>query len=217
MVGAPPGLTGAARRAAVLALALLTCAAGGAAASDDAYRITGQCREGLAQGGYALRSTDGTLRVQGAFNQGQRVGSFIFWTSGGVRVAHLPFDNDVLAGTVSLWYAGSARPGAESPRKLEATYRQGERHGQTRSWYASGHARGEYEYVDGELRGARAWSESGTAYDEAAARALAERDRAADADYIDTLLAIVRRHLPDCAPPPPRQRADVPNQEERAL
>jgi hypothetical protein len=32
-----------------------------------------------------------------------------------------------------------------------------------------------------------------------AARAIAERDRAADVDYLDTLLRDVRRHLPDCA------------------
>jgi hypothetical protein len=215
-VGPPQGLIGTGRRAAVLAVAALACAAGVASASDDAYRVTGQCREGHAQGGYALRSMDGTLRVQGAFNQGQRVGSFIFWTAAGARVAHLPFDNDVLAGTVSLWYAG-VQAGAEPPRKLEAVYRQGARHGQTRSWYASGQRRGEFEYVDGELRSARAWTEAGAAYDEAAARGLAERDRAADADYIDTLLAVVRRHLPDCTPPPPQQRAAVANQEERAL
>jgi hypothetical protein len=122
----------------------------------------------------------------------------------------------VLAGTVSLWYAG-AQAGAEPPRKLEAVYRQGARHGQTRSWYSSGQRRGEFEYVDGEFRSARAWTEAGAAYDEAAARGLAERDRAADADYIDTLLAVVRRHLPDCTPPPPQQRAAVANQEERAL
>jgi hypothetical protein len=216
VVGTPQELIGAARRAAVMAAAMLACAGGVAVASDEAYRVTGQCRDGHAQGGYALRSMDGTLRVQGAFNQGQRVGSFIFWTSGGARIAHLPFENDVLAGTVSLWYA-DAPAGAEPPHKLEAVYRQGARHGQTRSWYASGQRRGEYEYVDGELRSARAWSEAGAAYEEAAARALAERDRTADADYIDTLLAIVRRHLPDCTPPPAQQRAEVANQEERAL
>ena len=215
MVGAPQELIRAGRRAAALALAALACAAGVAGASDEAYRVTGQCREGHAQGGYTLRSMDGALRVQGAFNQGQRVGSFIFWTSDGVRVAHLPFDSDVLAGTVSLWYA-DAQAGAEPPRKLEAVYRNGERHGQTRSWYASGQRRGEYEYVEGELRSARAWTETGAAYEDAAARALAERDRAADTDYIDTLLAVVRRHLPDCTPPPAQQRAEVSNQEERA-
>jgi len=216
VVGTPQELIGAGRRAAVIAVAALACTAGVVAASDEAYRVTGQCREGHAQGGYTLRAMDGTLRVQGAFNQGQRVGSFIFWTSSGMRVAHLPFDNDVLAGTVSLWYA-DVRAGPEPPRKLEAAYRRGERHGQTRSWYASGQRRGEYEYIDGELRSARAWSETGDAYDEAAARALADRDRAADTDYLDALLAVVRRHLPDCTPPPAQQRAEVPNQEERAL
>jgi hypothetical protein len=216
VVGTPQGLIAQARRAAGVAAVALACAAGTTLASDEALHITGQCREGHAQGGYALHSPDGRLRVQGAFNQGQRVGSFIFWTAAGVRVAHLPFDSDVLAGTVSLWYAEAAS-GAESPRRLEAVYRQGQRHGQTRSWYASGNARAEYEYADGTLRGARAWTESGAPYDDAAARALAERDRAADADYLDTLLTIVRRHLPDCTPPPPQQRAALEYEEEGAL
>jgi hypothetical protein len=216
VVGTPQGLIAQARRTAWLAGAALACAAGTTLASDEAFRTTGQCRDGHAQGGYALHSPDGRLRVQGAFNQGQRVGSFIFWTAAGVRVAHLPFDADVLAGTVSLWYA-EAPPGTEPPRKLEAVFRQGERHGQTRSWYASGKPRAEYEYADGRLRGARAWTESGAEYDDAAARALAERDRAADADYLDTLLAIVRHHLPDCTPPPPQQRAALAYEEQGAL
>ena len=216
MVGPPQGLIASGRRAAGLVVLALACAAGPAAGSDEGFRVTGQCRDGHPQGGYALQSADGRLRVQGAFNQGQRVGSFIFWTSAGVRVAHLPFDADVLAGTVSLWYA-EAPPGAEPPRKLEAVYRQGERHGQTRSWYASGKPRAEYEYVEGALRSARAWSETGTAYDDAQARALAERDRVADGDYLETLLAIVRRHLPDCAPPPPQQRAGASYEQERNL
>ena len=213
MVGAPEGLI--ARARAWTLFAGLACAAGLAAASDEPLRITGQCRDGHPQGGYALHSGDGRLRVQGAFNQGQRVGSFIFWTAGGVRIAHLPFDNDVLAGTVSLWYA-EARAEGDPPRKLEAMYRQGERHGETRSWYASGTRRAEYEYESGTLRSARAWSEAGAAYDDAAARALAERDRRAYADYLDGLISIVRRHLPDCTPPPPQQRAALEHQEQGA-
>jgi hypothetical protein len=203
-------------RGRVAALAALMAVTAVAPASDETLRITGQCREGQPQGGYALRSSDGRLRVQGAFNQGHRVGSFIFWTSSGVRVAHLPFDADQLAGTVSLWYA-EARGDAEPARKLEATYRAGERDGETRSWYPDGRLRAEYEYAAGALRGARAWDAAGAPLDEGRARALAERDRAADADYVDTLLAIVKRHLPDCAPPPVQQRAGLTPDTERSL
>jgi len=53
----------------------------------------------------------------------------------------------------------------------------------------------------------RAFSPAGVAYDESRARAMAERDRAADVEYLDTLLATVRHHQPDCAPPPPQQPA----------
>ena len=195
------------RCAAAFAGLLLACAAY-ADGPGEAFAVAGQCRDGQPQGGYALRAADGRLRVQGAFSQGHRVGSFIFWSSSGVRVAHLPFDADALSGTVSLWYA---RPGrdAEPPRKLEAGYRQGVRHGQTRSWYADGRRRAELDFADGVLTSARAWSDAGVALDEAEARALAERDQAADAEYLDSLLAIVRRHLPDCAPPAPGVRASI--------
>ena len=205
MVGAASRLS--VRGAAALCLAL-ACAAMPARAEppEAGWRVTGQCREGHAQGGYALRSADGRLRVQGAYSQGQRVGSFIFWSTVGVRIAHVPFDADVVSGTVSLWYA-QARNGVEAPRKLEAAYRAGERNGLTRSWYPNGRLRAEYEYADGTLRAARAWSDAGVAYDEPRARSMAERDRAAEVEYLDTLLATVRRHQPDCAPPPLLQPA----------
>jgi hypothetical protein len=185
--------------------AMLACVAPLAHGQDAATSlvVTGQCREGVAQGGYALRAPDGRLRVQGAFTQGQRVGSFIFWSSTGVRIAHLPFDADALNGTVSLWYI-DAPAGDDAPRKLEAGYRAGERHGLTRSWYPDGRRRAEFEYAGGALVSAYAWSPAGTAYDETEARALAERDRASDVEYLDALLATVRRHMPDCAPPPAR-------------
>ena len=193
----------------VAAFALLACAvpvARGESASSPALAVTGHCRDGLAQGGYALRAPDGRLRVQGAFSQGQRVGSFIFWSSTGVRIAHLPFDADALNGTVSLWYV-DATDGDDPVRKLEAGYRAGQRHGLTRSWYPDGRRRAEFDYADGTLVAARAWSPAGTTYDDTQARALAERDGAADVEYLDALLATVRRHMPDCAPPPARQHA----------
>ena len=206
MAGAAARLIAHGRRVAgCLALACVVPAAA-ANGPEPGLGVSGQCRDGLPQGGYALRMADGRLRVQGAFSQGQRVGSFIFWTSAGVRIAHLPFDADQISGTVSLWYA-TARAGAEPGRKLEAGYRSGERHGLTRSWYPSGRLRAEYDYAEGALTAARAWSEAGAAYDETRARQMAERDRAADVEYLDTLLATVRRHLPDCAPPPPQQNA----------
>jgi len=123
-----------------------------------------------------------------------------------VRIAHVPFDADLVNGTVSLWYA-DARDGAEPAHKLTAEYRAGERHGLTRSWYPDGRLRAEYDYAAGVLESARAFSPAGGAYDESRARAMAERDRAADVEYLDTLLATVRHHQPDCAPPPPQQPA----------
>ena len=186
---------------------VLACALPVAAAErpDAQFRVGGQCREGTAQGGYTLHA-DGRLRVQGAFNQGQRVGSFIFWTASGVRIAHLPFDADELSGTVSAWYP-QARAGAEPPRRMIAGYRKGQRHGLTRSWYPGGRLRTEFEYADGTLVSARAWSEAGRPYDDDRAREVAERDRAADVEYLDSLLALVRRHMPDCTPPPAQQPA----------
>ena len=209
MVGpAAAGLTARGRSAALcVALACAAVPAAAAAAGPDpGFRGGGQCREGAAQGGYTLRAGDGRLRVQGAFSQGQRVGSFIFWSATGVRLAHLPFDTDELNGTVSLWYP-EARPGSEPPRRMTAGYRAGRRHGLTRSWYPGGRLRAEFEYADGSLVSARAWTEAGRAYDDDHARELAERDAAGDVEYLDTLLALVRRHMPDCTPPPQQHHA----------
>jgi len=204
MVGAAARLI--ARGGSALCLALACATTARAEAPETGWHITGQCREGLPQGGYQLHGADGRLRVQGAFSQGQRVGSFIFWNSAGVRIAHVPFDADVVSGTVSLWYA-EARGNAEPPRKLTAEYRAGERHGITRSWYADGRRRAEYDYAAGALVAARAWSDAGGAYEEARASAQAARDRADDVEYLDALLATIRRHQPDCTPPPPQQHA----------
>jgi antitoxin component YwqK of YwqJK toxin-antitoxin module len=197
MVGAASRLTAAA------AIVLLACAPALRAAPDDTLHAEGQCREGLLQGGYTLRSPQGGLRAQGAYNAGQRVGSFIFWNDAGARIAHVPFDADLVNGTVSLWY--DAHTQSEGGRRLEAVYRRGERNGSTRAWYADGRPRLTAEYADGTLQSARAWSESGAELAPDASRALAEQERSDDADYLDTLASLVRRHRPDCIGAPPAQ------------
>jgi hypothetical protein len=193
-----------------LAVVLLLARAAGAAAArapDDALRAEGQCREGQMQGGYALRSTQGRLRAQGAYNLGQRVGSFIFWNDAGGRIAHVPFDADLVNGTLSLWY--DAVSGEEGAHRLEAAYRRGERHGASRAWYPSGQLRLEAEYTDGVLQSARAWTDTGKAYAPEEARTAADEERETDAQFVDALVALVRRHPPDCSAPPPAQlRAD---------
>src|SRR5438552_17954551 len=68
------------------------------------YVVVGQCRSGVAHGGYELRTPDGRLRVVGAFAQGHMTGTFIFWSAAGARVAVMPFDKDSKNGTVALWY-----------------------------------------------------------------------------------------------------------------
>jgi len=196
----------------IAALALeLVASAGTIARADgpDTLRVVGQCRSGQPQGNYALRDADGHLRVQGAFSQGQRVGSFIFWSPDGARLAHLPFDADRLNGTLSLWHAG-ATADADAPRRVEAGYRAGRRHGTTRAWWPNGRLREAAEYSDGALESVRVWDEAGVAVDDAQARRDADAARAAEERDIEALLTTVRRHLPDCAPPPARQQAVAP-------
>ena len=210
MVGAAaPRLTlsRAVARACGAALAALAAAALGQS-PDDAWRVTGQCRDGQPQGGYALHGGDGQVRVQGAFNQGQRTGSFFFWSRTGARIAQLPFDADALSGTLSLWYESNAR-GAEPARRLEAPYRNGRRDGLTRGWYQSGRLRAEVEYDAGVMVAARGWSETGEALEASAARMAAEREQADTERYVAALIATVRRHPPDCHPAPPAQRAQA--------
>lgn len=115
----------------------------------------------------------------------------------------MPFDADLVSGTLSLWY--DAETGEEGTRKLEAVYRRGERNGPTRAWYPNGRARLTAEYADGVLQSARAWTDTGAELGPEAARAVAEQERADDANYIDQLTALVRRHPPDCHAPPPAQ------------
>lgn len=174
---------------------------------QDGWRISGQCRSGRAQGAYVVHAADGRMRVQGAYNHGQRAGSFFFWSADGTRIAQLPFDDDVLSGTLSLWYDGA---GGEPLRKLEAAYRNGERDGPTRLWSADGRLRGEFEYAGGRLGSQRAYDDAGMPLPDEQARALAERERAETGRFVEDLLATLRRHPPDCHPPPARLRAAAP-------
>jgi antitoxin component YwqK of YwqJK toxin-antitoxin module len=182
------------RLAAIVAIALAPHCSYAAA---PAYVVTGNCRDGQPHGAYELRMPDGTLRVSGAFARGKRTGSFLFWSSAGVRIAHLPYDDDAMSGTVALWYS-TGKPSSEPRQKLEAVYAHGRRAGGARSWYADGHVRAEYRYDQGVLAEARAWNMRGAPLPDAQARAQAERDLAADAEYYASLEAIVRDNPPIC-------------------
>ena len=48
-----------------------------------------------------------------------------------------------------------------APRRLEAGYRAGRRHGPTRAWWPNGRLRETAEYSDGALESVRAWDEAG--------------------------------------------------------
>jgi hypothetical protein len=181
------------RRAAVACAALVA-----AVASAEDLAVDGSCRDGQPHGAYEVRGPDGTARVVGAFARGRRTGTFLFWSSGGARVALLPFDDDALSGTVTLWHAPAGRAGDVRP-KLEAVYVRGQPSGEKRSWFPDGRPRAEYRYEQGALAAARAWTEAGKPMSEDEARALAQRDRAADDAYFASLAAFVRAHLPRCA------------------
>jgi hypothetical protein len=163
----------------------------------DRYIVVGQCRAGVANGGYELRMPDGRLRVGGAFAQGHMTGTFIFWTAGGARVAVIPFDNDAKNGTVALWYVA---PDAqlEAGRKLESPYIDDRPHGLTRSWHPNGAPRAEYRYEHGILIEARGWNIAGAPLSDAEAHDLQIRDAEADDGFYATLLAIVHENLPPC-------------------
>jgi hypothetical protein len=164
-------------------------------AAAQQYDVDGYCRDGLPHGKYELRDGKGKLRALGAFNRGKRTGSFIFWSSDGVRIAHLPFDDDVLSGTLGTWYSGKSR--LEPQRKLEAVYSHGKL-GDKRSWYPNGGLRAQYRYDQGELREAQVFNPSGKALAEDEARALAQRDAAADDAFVASLLALVAANPPRC-------------------
>ena len=186
-------------KAPITLLALLGWAASGAWAAPAAPDvIVGNCRDGLPQGRYELRTAGGQLRVAGAFNLGRRTGSFIFWNDAGSRIAHIPYDDDVRNGTLATWYP-SARNASEPARHVESAWRNGVREGPTRTWYRDGHPRTEADYRRGVMTASAGWSDAGARLGEAASREAVGADAAAaDAEYA-ALEALVRAHLPPCA------------------
>jgi antitoxin component YwqK of YwqJK toxin-antitoxin module len=184
----------------VIRLVVAACACLGAVdAVAQRYDVVGQCRSGVPNGGYELRMSDGRLRVAGAFSQGRMTGTFIFWTAGGARLAVLPLDNGMRSGTVALWYTAPDER-SEAGQKIEAPYVEDRPHGIKRTWYAGGALRTEVRYEHGVIVEARAWSEWGTALNEAEARRLAERDADSEEESYASLVALVRQHLPVCEP-----------------
>jgi antitoxin component YwqK of YwqJK toxin-antitoxin module len=137
------------------------------------------------------------LRILGAFAKGRRTGTFLFWAATGARIAVVPYDDDAKVGTIAVWYLSTA-PQADPRRKLEAAYAAGARHGITRSWHANGRQRTEYLYERGNLVAAKAWSESGAPLAETEARRVAERDAAADADFLSGLERTIAENGPRC-------------------
>jgi len=191
----------------LLRLALAACASLSAlGVFAQPYVVVGQCRFGVANGGYELRMPDGALRVAGAFAQGRLTGTFIFWTAGGARIAVVPLDNDARNGTLALWYT-NPQQGNEVGHKLEAPYVDDRLHGIKRSWYANGVQRGEYRYEHGVLLDANAWTEAGAPLPDAQARSLASADTDADQQNYAALLALVRENQPVCEPAPPNGRS----------
>jgi len=202
MVGRAAALT-------IRALLLAVLAASPATTFAQEMQVRAACRDGLPHGAYELREAGGQLRVAGAFNRGKRTSSFIFWTATGVRVAHIPYDDGVRSGTVSLWYADAPR-GGDAQQKLESSYTAGVLDGPTRSWHPEGRARTAFVYTGGTLVEAKAWNAAGAPLTDAAARALAARDSAADERYYSSLDALVAAH------PPPCDEAAVPRQSAQA-
>jgi hypothetical protein len=175
--------------------AMFTSAAGGA--TMERLVAIGACRDGLPNGAFELRMPDGQMRILGAFAKGQRTGTFLFWASTGARIAVIPYEDDAKVGTVALWHAPASRQG-EPRRKQESVYSAGVLHGITRSWRVNGKPRAEYRYERGELAAAQAWSESGAPLPDAAARRLAERDRAADMNLYAAFEEMIAGNLPRC-------------------
>ena len=110
----------------IAVLALVLCAASGAAAPTPGWIVDATCRDGVPNGHYELRDASGALRVAGAFHYGKRTGSFIFWNDRGARIAHIPYDDGVRNGTLATWY--DRKTDAEPPRRFESAWRRGKRH-----------------------------------------------------------------------------------------
>ncbi len=169
-----------------------------AADHSGALSVSGACRDGQRNGAYEVRTADGQTRASGAYAKGRRTGTFLFWSASGSRVALVPYDDDARTGTVTLWYA-AASGRDDPPRELEAAYSGDVLHGLKRSWYPNGNPRTEQRYENGRLAEARAWIESGAPLPETDARAMAERDRAADAEILAGLEQFLAENRPPCA------------------
>jgi antitoxin component YwqK of YwqJK toxin-antitoxin module len=167
------------------------------AAPVERLVASGACRDGAPNGAFELRMPDGRLRVLGAFAKGHRTGTFLFWSATGARSAVIPYEDDLKVGTVALWYAPATRQG-ELRRRLESAYSAGALHGLTRSWHTNGKRRAEYRYERGELAAVEAWGETGEPLPEPAARRLAERDRATEAELYADLERTIAENLPLC-------------------
>ena len=179
----------------VVATVATAPASGGAVSAGERFEITGACRDGLANGAYELRLTDGRLRVVGAFAQGRKTGTFIFWTAGGARTAVVPYEDDRRNGTVARWYTNGS---SEVGRRLEIPFIEERRHGIERSWHPNGHERGEARYEHGTLISARAWDRGGVPLSEAQAWRQAAEDEAVDERFAASLAELVGKHLPHC-------------------
>ena len=180
----------------IVGAGVLVASIGAQAAAPELVVSVG-CRDGAPNGAYELRQPDGRLRILGAFARGRRTGTFLFWSANGDRTAVIPYDDDAKVGTVALWYPPSI-PLTEPRRKLEAPFAAGIRHGLTRSWHANGRPRAEYLYEHGKLVTARAWSEQGASLAEVDARRAAERDLAADGEYVASLERTIAENGPRC-------------------
>jgi antitoxin component YwqK of YwqJK toxin-antitoxin module len=182
---------------AVIAATLAVAAASGDAASAAGrFEVVGACRDGVPNGAYELRMSDGRLRAAGAFALGKKTGTFIFWAASGGRIAVVPYDEDLKTGTVARWYTNAS--GGESGRRLEAPFSENLLHGIERSWHPNGVERSERRYEHGTLVSASAWDKRGTPLPQAQAMRLAAQDQAADERFLAELDASVQAHRPRC-------------------
>jgi len=180
-------------RAVVAACVVSASAAAPAQPGGSSLVTHGGCRDGVANGGFEVRSPAGRLRVAGAFHEGRRTGTFIFWTAGGERIAVVPFDNDVRNGTIALWHdvAGHAR-------RLEAPYVRGVAHGMHRGWQRNGSRLFEVEYDHDRVASVIAWSASGKPLAEAEARRIVAEARRRDEAVLAGLETMIAQHRPVC-------------------
>lgn len=201
------GSTALARLSGCAALGIALAIAPVAGLGAERLRVEGQCRNGVANGNWALKSDSGHLRASGALAHGMLTGTFIFWSEMGARLAVVPYDGDAVTGTVAFWYP-SADGMSERGRRLESPYAGTKRHGVARSWWPDGKARSEVRYQEGEVVEAHAWNLRGQALDTARAARLAAQDALTDSRQLARLETMVRAHLPSCGSATPDAAVD---------